>query len=769
MVTRASNISTIVISGFLGSIPFGRKSTQAILIAWFLFVVGMPQCAHGSSESMVALLARLAKKSNPIRKIYRSKERAQYFRNRLQRAQTDDQRLSFSSQLAMELLNAGDTEASLKQFREWDALAQKVNPSLYESNYHLSKQLQALCHLRIGEQVNCLHNHTSASCILPIRKEGVHEFPQGSEAAIDELEKILARYPEDLSSRWLLNIAYMTLGRYPDEVPAQWLIPESTFDSPFDIGEFRDVAGLAGVDTNGLCGGTIVEDFNQDGWLDILVSSWGMSDPLHLLINEGNGAFKDQSEAAGLAGLTGGLNMIQADYDNDGDTDVLILRGGWMGSEGRHPNSLLQNDGRGNFNDVTHEAGLLSLHPTQTAVWWDYNNDGWLDLFIGNESKGRERHSCELYRNNQDGTFTECARGSGLALRGYAKGTAVADIDQDGFLDLYVSLLHEPNKLFRNLGAPRQSGGAWKFQEMASRAGVSGPIGSFPCWFFDYDNDGWQDLFVAGYRINDVGDVAADYLGQAHGATKVRLYRNLGNNAFSDETKTLGLDLVMHAMGCNYGDLDNDGFLDFYIGTGDPDLATLIPNRMFRNNQGKEFQEVTTSGGFGHLQKGHGVAFADFDLDGDQDVYANMGGAVSGDFYRNVLFENPGHSHHWLKLSLNGVKSNRQGVGARVQVVINEPDGSQRSIHRVLRSGGSFGASPLRMEMGLGKAVSIEYMTINWHGSNTLQRLEGPPLDHYLRITEGSQQWETGTLNRFQFHKHPGKTPHHLHPGAATF
>ena len=715
---------------------------------------------------MRALLAELKEKSIPIRTIYTSEERAQFFQFKLNRAQNDAERLTFSNHLAIELLNAGHTEDSLKAFQYWETLAQQVTPSPYQRNHHLLKKFQALCHLRIGEQENCLHNHTSASCIFPIQGEGVHQYPQGSEAAITAFGQILEQYPDDLSSRWLLNIAYMTLGRYPHDVPNKWLIPESTFQSPYDIGKFRDVAGMAEVDTNGLCGGTIVEDFNQDGWLDILVSSWGLTDPLHLLINQGNGAFKDKTKAAGLEGLTGGLNMMQADYDNDGDMDVLILRGAWMGIEGRHPNSLLRNDGQGNFTDVTHEAGLLSFHPTQTAVWWDYNNDGWLDLFIGNESIGRESHSCELYRSNRDGTFTECAGASGLGLHSYVKGTAVADIDLDGYLDLYVSLLNGPNKLFRNLGTPTKPEDPWKFEEMAEEAGVTEPEVSFPCWFFDYDNDGFQDLFVAGYQIGNVGEVAADYLGQAHNATKAKLYRNLGNGKFSDETIPLDLDLVMHAMGSNYGDLDNDGYLDFYIGTGDPDLATLIPNRMFRNNQGKKFQEVTTSGGFGHLQKGHGVAFADFDHDGDQDVYANMGGAVSGDAYRNVLFENPGHTNHWIKLTLHGIESNRQGVGSKIQVVINEPGGKQRSIHRVVRSGGSFGASPLRMEIGLGKATSIEQLIIKWHGSTTEQRFKNLPLDQYLRITEGNQQWEAVELDQFQFEKKQDKTSHHVHPSS---
>ena len=181
------------------SIHFRRGTTLSILFAWILLLTGIPQSACASTESMVALLNRLAKKSNPIRKIYQSKERVQYFQNRLQRAKTDEERLSFSSQLAMELLNAGDTEASLKQFQDWEVFAQDVNPQLYRSNHHLLKQLQALCHLRLGEQENCLHNHTSASCLLPIRKEGVHQYPEGSEAAIVALESLLEQYPNDLS------------------------------------------------------------------------------------------------------------------------------------------------------------------------------------------------------------------------------------------------------------------------------------------------------------------------------------------------------------------------------------------------------------------------------------------------------------------------------------------------------------------------------------------------------------------------------------------
>lgn len=712
-----------------------------------------------SSDSMVKLLAQLARKSNPVRNTYLSADRARMLGQQLSRTSKPLDRLELLNQYGVELLNAGLTEDALKQFKSWESLAKKEAPELFKSNHHLLKHYQALCFLRLGEQENCIEDHTAESCLLPIGEGGVHRFPRGSEGAIKILEDILEEHPEDMSSRWLLNIAYMTLGKFPDEVPSPWKIAAKTFESSHDIGRFPEIAGGLGLDVNALSGGSVVEDFDGDGWLDVLVSAWGLSDPMQYFKNLGNGHFKDLSSEAGLDGLTGGLNMMPADYDNDGDIDVLVLRGAWLGSEGRLPNSLLRNNGKGEFEDVTEESGLLSFHPTQTAVWLDFNNDGWLDLFIGNESHGRERHASELYRSNGDGTFTETARSCGINVRSFVKGTAAADIDNDGYMDLFISRQNEPNILYRNLGPSKEVGGIWKFQDITPKAGVSHPVHSFPCWFFDYDNDGFQDLFVAGYRIENVGDIAADYLGMPHGGSKAKLFHNKGDGTFEDKTDVLGLDKILHAMGSNYGDLDNDGFLDFYIGTGDPDLSTLVPNRMYRNNSGLSFQEVTTSGGFGHLQKGHGISFADLDHDGDQDVYANMGGSMTGDFYRNALFENPGHSNHWIKLSLSGTKSNRSGIGSRIKVVVLEPDGTSRAIHRVLRSGGSFGASPLRLEIGLGKAASIESLTIRWHGSDLRQTFEKLPVDRWITIEETSSQANILELQSIQF----PKTTHQHH------
>src|SRR5690606_37680874 len=218
----------------------------------------------------------------------------------------------------------------------------------------------------------------------------------GSSEAIKIYEEILARDSRDLESQWLLNVAYMTLGEYPNKVPEKFLIPDSVFKSDHPLKRFNDIAPQLGVDVNQLSGGSIVDDFNNDGYLDIVVSSWFITHPLKIFINDHKGGFIDRSDESGLSKIGGGLNMVQADYDNDGYLDLLLLRGAWLDTLGLYPNSLIKNMGDGTFQDVTIEAGLLSFHPTQTATWSDFNNDGWLDLFIGNESASKDHiHPCE--------------------------------------------------------------------------------------------------------------------------------------------------------------------------------------------------------------------------------------------------------------------------------------------------------------------------------------------------------------------------------------
>ena len=192
-------------------------------------------------------------------------------------------------------------------------------------------------------------------------------------------------------------------------------------------------------------------------------------------------------------------------------------------------------------------------------------------------------------------------------------------------------------------------------------------------------------------------------------------------------------------MGANFGDLDNDGWLDFYLGTGAAPLTNIVPHQMFRNDGGKRFQNVTTSGGFGHLQKGHGVAFGDIDNTGNQDVFEVIGGAYTSDRFYSALFKNPGHDNHWVKLRLVGTKANRFAVGARQLIRVAGDDGKPREIFATVNSGGSFGASSLRPHVGIGKATSIDMIEIRWPGSGLTQRFAGPiAADRIYEIREGN-------------------------------
>ena len=699
-----------------------------------------------STQRMAALLQKITRDADPMLNPFRCAEQVDGLRLLVAKSTDTTEQLRLRIQLALQLLQAGRPEEALKENEGIGELMKQINvtPTITAYDQMLPELMmaKAMCYLRMGEQENCLVNHNADSCLFPIRGGGIHLVQRGSRGAVGMLTEMLGKFPGDLRARWLLNIAYMTLGEYPDKVPAKWLIDPKFFASDYDIKRFPDVAGLVGLDVDDLSGGVVVEDFDNDGFLDVMVSGWGLNSQLRLFHNNGDGTFTDWTERAGLVGETGGLNMIQCDYNNDGFMDVFVLRGAWLATEGAYPSSLLRNNGDGTFTDVTEEAGLMSLHPTNSAVWFDYNGDGWLDLFIAKESRDlrdENRNPCELFRNNGDGTFTDVSKECGVDFVGFFKAVVSADFNNDGRPDLFLSRLDGAKILLRNdgpAGADRSPRGPWKFTDVAEAAGVTDPPASFTCWFFDYDNDGWPDLMVNGFRIQDVGDIAADYLGRPHAGQKAHLYHNNGDGTFTDVSKECGVNKLLVTMGGNFGDLDNDGWLDFYVGTGNPDLTTLVPNRMFRNDGGKRFQDVTTSGGFGQLQKGHGIAFADINNDGEVDIFSKLGGAVEGDHYPSQLFANPGHGNNWIKLKLEGVKTNRAAIGARIKVVVPDGDG-ERAIYRTVGSGGSFGASPMRQEIGLGQARVVKRVEIFWPVSGLTQTVTGLEINRLYRIREG--------------------------------
>ncbi|HEY4874264.1 MAG TPA: VCBS repeat-containing protein, partial [Puia sp.] len=442
----------------------------------------------------------------------------------------------------------------------------------------------ALAYMRLGERNNCITNHSSGSCIFPIQDKGIYTDPSASQKAIDTYQEILKQNPDDLDSRWLLNLAYMTIGEYPQKVPVNLLIDGLDKDSSsYKVKAFQDMAGDLNINHfRNMAGGVIVDDFNNDGYLDIITSSWSLNESMHYFKNNADGTFTDVSEKSGLSKIKGGLNIIQADYNNDGYTDILVLRGAWLGEFGRQPCTLLKNNGDGTFTDVTVESGILSFGPTQAAVWADFNNDGWLDLFIAKETKDTlNPHPDELFINNHDGTFSNVSSESGCAEIAFSKGVTVADYNNDGWPDIFISTLNNKKILLKNKGVKSKIP---QFENATHEAGLDKSMAyTFPTWFWDYNNDGWPDIFMCGYEFNQSLAITAArealHIELPGNTSKMYLFKNNQDGTFTDVSKNTGLDKPVFAMGSNFGDIDNDGWLDMYLGTGNPDLKSVIPNR----------------------------------------------------------------------------------------------------------------------------------------------------------------------------------------------
>jgi len=345
-----------------------------------------------------------------------------------------------------------------------------------------------------------------------------------------------------------------------------------------------------------------------------------------------------------------------------------------------------------------------------------------------------------LFRNRGDGSFENVTARAGVGGRGYGVGCAVGDYDNDGDLDLDVSNLGQPNRLYHN-------NGDGTFTDVAPALGVTEPLHSFACWWWDYDNDGWLDLFVCPYFAHLTG-VIRSHLGLPTTGARPRLYHNEGTAGFRDVTRQAGLDRVLLPMGSNFGDLDHDGFLDIYLGSGRTPYMYLVPNVMFKNLGGKRFEDATTSIGTGHLQKGHGVAFADWDRDGDVDGFLESGGATPGDKAGNLLFQNPGDGHHWLNVKLIGVTTNRSALGARIRLQVLEDDGTLSPRHRVVTSGSSFGRNHLATKIGLGRARSIATLSVEWPASKTEQVFHDLGVDRAIEITERASSYRTFDWSR---------------------
>ena len=273
--------------------------------------------------------------------------------------------------LSIEALRLGKEQEAIDFLMEAHALKPSVQIAF----------LLGMSHMRMAETQNCCLQPVRESCIMPFAPEAVHPDTYGAEQAIKWFTVVLESPGVDANMRlgavWLINVAYMALGRYPDDVPEAFLIPEKAFESDIPFPRFENVASALGVDSFNLSGGAVVDDFDNDDDLDILTTTWNVGGPMHYFRNNSDGSFTDVTDTTNLEGITGGLNMMPADYDNDGDLDVLIMRGAWLGKQGKHPNSLLQNDGNAVFTDVAFDAGLCEEHfATHMAGWADFDGGG---------------------------------------------------------------------------------------------------------------------------------------------------------------------------------------------------------------------------------------------------------------------------------------------------------------------------------------------------------------------------------------------------------
>ncbi len=529
--------------------------------------------------------------------------------------------------------------------------------------------------------------------------------------------------------------------------------PAGTPAAPGCPTTFTDVAAAAGIRFEHDKGGTPEHrlpetvgsglawlDYDRDGWMDLYVVQGGPFPPSgsprardRLYRNNGNGTFTDVTAKAGLADTAYGMGAAAADYDNDGFVDLYVTNYGG--------NILYHNNGDGTFTDVTARAGVAGPRWGTSAAWGDIDGDGYLDLFVaqyGDDRKDKDlfcgnpktgvREYCPpvmypgtvsiLYRNNGDGTFTDITTQAGLGSAvGRGLGVLFVDVDLDGKPDIYVANDEMMNRLFHNLGHGR-------FEDVSVVSGTGfglegNPQGSMGVDAGDLDGDGLPDIVVANFE----------------GETN-EYYRNLGSGVFEDLAVTSGFGapgLNRVGFGLNLLDIDNDGDLDAYVANGH---VYESPKR-----QGMTFAQKATlvwNDGTGHFREracgpafdrefvGRGSAVADYDNDGDPDIaVASSGGTLQ-------LLRNDGVHGNWLGVELEGRKSNRQGIGARL--VAETPGG--RKLTRFVEAGSSYlSSSDPRVLFGLASDAAVKKLTIYWP-SGIVQVLENLPAGRYVKIEE---------------------------------
>lgn len=460
---------------------------------------------------------------------------------------------------------------------------------------------------------------------------------------------------------------------------------------------FNEEAALNGIDSPGYGRGTAMVDINNDGLLDLIVTTAGLEDQFFHQKPDGtfelmNGIWQmppNRDESWGV---------IAADFDNDGDKDIYFVNGGFSGAE---VNVMLRNDlsTTGKFTDVSASSGACSLLVSNFGgSAFDYDNDGDLDLFLTSSvGTGSVRPPCEFYRNDGNMVFTDMAAAAGIIHQGDFRNCGVADYDLDGYVDVIVGNMDSFNILYHN-------NGDGTFSDQALAAGVQDPYRSFGATFEDFNNDGWADLFIPKYEFNNSNRPS-------------KLYINNQDGTFRDTT-AFGHMSSQSDMGHSTGDMNADGFPDIFIGTGHPywvqkDLVkAMFPTRYNDSMASREAAAFLGLNAVGQ-SRSHGYAFGDIDNDGDVDIYNNNGGPsqIPSTWGANALYIAQGNTANWMKMSLRGIRSNRDAVSARIKVEAN--DG--REVWRSPSAGKGFcnTDSPIQ-HFGLGFATKANLVEINW-------------------------------------------------------
>ena len=546
-------------------------------------------------------------------------------------------------------------------------------------------------------------------------------------------------------------------------------LPASPQSAPSGAVRFRDVTETSGIRFAHFKGnkgisinleefgpGVCVADFDADGWQDIYFVNGrdryerGIEVHNALYRNNGDGAFTDVTDKAGVRGTGYGLGCVWGDYDNDGFPDLFVTQYG--------KNVLYHNNGDGTFTDVTDKAGVGGMEFGtwfhSGATFFDYDHDGKLDLYVGGYvaygpnarrycDLGGAQSSCApsayagspamLYHNNGDGTFTNVTKAAGIYQpNGKNLSVAAADYDNDGWPDLFVANDGIPSYLYSN-------DGKGKFRETATVTGMAytlaGTVMAAMCISLgDYDNDGLLDLYVSDFQLN------SDHL-----------WHNAGRGFMDEVSNEAGITIPTRdvlSFGGGFFDYDNDGWLDLFIANGHvyPEVEIATPgthykqiNTLFHNESGKRFSVATESSGIAALapRAGRGAAFADFDNDGFVDiVVANNGDPPT------LLRNQAGNGNHFVNFRLVGSaglagtrrearKSNRDAMGARIRITV----GGAIQIREIAGGGSYLSQSDLRANFGLGKSATIDLVEVTWPGGGK-QSFRNVAADRFYQITE---------------------------------